>query len=130
MSVKAHLCSTLNPDGAFCPCSVFISSVFLHVSIKLTDTDQTEQYHRKPWGGSVAVTTRYVALVRHEEEITMAELFEERLCELVRNFKHIVFVFYARGTLSISPPQSPCLILSLLLSQTFDSVLPPGGCIG
>ena len=55
-------------------------------------------------GGSVAVTTRYVARVRHEEEITMEELFEERLCELVRNFKHIVFVFYTRGTLSISPP--------------------------
>ena len=76
-------------DGAFCLCSPFISSVFLHVSIKLTDTDQMEQYHRKPWGGSVAVTTRYVALVRHEEEITMEELFEERFCELVRNFKHI-----------------------------------------
>ena len=56
-------------------------------------------------GGSVAVTTPYVALVRHEEEITMVELFEERLCELVRNFIHILFVFYARGTLSISPPQ-------------------------
>ena len=67
-------------------------------------------------GGSVAVTTRYVALVRHEEEITMAELFEEKFCKLVRNFKHIVFVFNARGTLSISPPQSPCLFLSLLLS--------------
>ena len=63
-------------------------------------------------GGSVAVTTRYVALVRHKEEITMVEVFEERLCELVRNFKHIVFVFYARGTLSISPPQSPYLCLS------------------
>ena len=92
--VKAHLCSTLNTDpdmdGAFCPCSAFISSVFLHVSRKLMDTDQTEQYHRKPWGaGGVAVTTRYVALVRHEEEITMAELFEERLCELVRNFNHL-----------------------------------------
>ena len=50
--------------------------------------DQTEQYHPKPWG----CTTRYVALVRHEKEITMVELFEERLCELVRNFKHIVFL--------------------------------------
>ena len=68
-------------EGTFCLCSVFISSVFLPVSIKLTDTDQTEQYHRKPWGGSVAVTT--------QEEITMAELFEERLCELVRNFNHL-----------------------------------------
>ena len=67
-------------------------------------------------GGSVAVTTGYVALVRHEEEITMEELFEERFSELVRNFKHMVFIFYARGTLSISPPQSPCLFLSLLLS--------------
>ena len=63
-------------DAAFCPCSAVISSVFLHVSIKLTDTDQMEQYHRKPSGVSVAVTTQYVALVRHEEEITMAELFE------------------------------------------------------
>ena len=80
----------------------FISSVFLHVSIKLMDMDQTEQYHWKPWGGRVAVTTRYVALVRHEEEIIMVELFEERSYELFRNFKHIVFVFYARGTLSIS----------------------------
>ena len=107
-----------------------LRSFRLYIFIKLTDTDQTEQYHRKPWGGSVAVTTPYVALVRHKEEITMAELFEERLCELVRNFKHMVFVFYARGTLSISPSQSACLFLSLLLSETFDSVLPPGGCIG
>lgn len=28
----------------------FISSVFLRVSIKLTDTDQTVQYHQKPLG--------------------------------------------------------------------------------
>ena len=63
-------------DGAFCPCSAFISSVFLYISIKLTDTDQMEQYHRKPWGGSVTVTTRYVALMRHEKEIKMVELFE------------------------------------------------------
>ena len=93
MTVKAHLRSTLNKDtdtdGTFCPCSAFISSVFLHVSIKLTDTDQTEQYHWKPCGGSVAVSTRYVALVRHEEEITLEELLEGRFCELVRNFKHI-----------------------------------------
>ena len=88
-------------DGAFCPYSAFISSVFLHVSIKLTDTDQSE--FDPP------------ALVRQEEEITMEELFEERLCQLVRNFKNIIFVFYARGTLSISPPQSPCLFLSLFV---------------
>ena len=66
-------------------------------------------------GGSVAVTTRYVALVRHEEEITMVELFEERFYELVRNFKHIVFVFYGRGTLSISPPQSSMFVFEFVV---------------
>ena len=82
-ALKAHLCSTSNTDPdtdrAVWSYSAVMSTVFLHVSIKLTDTDQTEQYHWKPWGGSGAVTTRYVALVSHEEEITMVELFEERL---------------------------------------------------
>ncbi len=35
---NAYLCSTLDTDGAFCPYSAIISSVFLSVSWKLTDT--------------------------------------------------------------------------------------------
>lgn len=62
-------------DGALCPYSAFISSVFLLFSPKLTDTDKTEQEHHKRWG-SVAVTS-IVALVRHEEETSVVELFEE-----------------------------------------------------
>ena len=30
--------------------SAFISSAFVHVLCKLTDTDEMEQYHWKPWG--------------------------------------------------------------------------------
>lgn len=60
-----------NTDGALYACSVLFSSVFLHVSLQLIDIDQMEQYHRKLWG-------HYLALVRREEEMTMAELFEEK----------------------------------------------------
>lgn len=37
-----------------------------------------------------AVTIQSVALVRHEEEtLELAKLFEEILCKLVKNFKHL-----------------------------------------
>ena len=68
VQLKAHLCSTLNRDLD-------------------TDGAVSARFHKahaygpngavppETMGGSVAVTTQYVALVRHEEEITMAELF-------------------------------------------------------
>lgn len=46
-TLKARLCSTLNPDP----------DAFAFVSAERTDTGQTEQYRRKPWGGGVPVTT-------------------------------------------------------------------------
>ena len=41
-------------DKAFCPYSAFILSAFARVFWKRIDMDETEQYHRKSWGGSVA----------------------------------------------------------------------------
>lgn len=45
--LKAHLCSTLDTDKAVLRYPAFISSLFLKVSKKLTDT---LQYHQKLWG--------------------------------------------------------------------------------
>ena len=63
---------------------------FLHVSRKLTDTDQTEQYHRKLWGQCCChYPIRNSSDTRRRH--TMAELFEERLCEAVRSSSRDVF---------------------------------------
>lgn len=64
------LLQVLDTDRAFCPQSAFISSVFLHVLRKLTDTRHVEQYHWKPEGGSVAVTAAVsIAEIRKVERI-------------------------------------------------------------
>lgn len=45
------------------------SYCYKHVS-KLTGTDQTQQYHRKPWGGSVSdsAATAQARAEKHSEE--------------------------------------------------------------
>lgn len=86
--------------------SVHAPAVFLHVSPKLTDADQTEQYQQKMWG--LCCCFYPLALVRHKEEITLEELLKKNASITINNTMFYNVFFYRRGTLAISP--------SLLLS--------------
>lgn len=75
--MKDSLCSTLNThadtDGAYCLYCALILSIFVHVLWKLADTE-----------GSVA------DMFKQDKEIfKMVGLFQERLGDLVRQFKHL-----------------------------------------
>lgn len=75
---------------------------FVRISARIYEAyvlDKWSSYTRN-CRGNATVTTRYIAVTRHKEDITMVEIFEEeeeKLCELRRNFKHLYDV-YCLGT--------------------------------
>lgn len=115
-----HICSMLNSymdtDRAFCLFSKFISSIFVHVSWMLMDADETEQDAWNMW--CQCMQTR-----SDEYILKMVELFEEQLCDLVRQLCDVLLPKH-KNKLLLQPP-SP----SLLLTEMFVSELPSSGCI-
>lgn len=96
------------------------------ISSKLTSMNKKEQYHRKPWGRCNWYFLRCISTETQRRK-TMVEHFGGKHNGLP---PVSVFVFCRKVTLTTSSPQSPCLFFWLLLSQTFDSRLPLGGCFG
>ena len=81
--------------------------------------------------------------MRHEEEIILAELFEEKLCELVRNYRHLCDVTSPGHRDKQMEIKNSCEETGKQLNisrsaakEKWRSVrdrfvrAPPGGCIG
>ncbi len=64
-------------NGAYRQYSAFISSVFLSVSWRLTDTDETYQYQQKSWG-------RCILQFKQDQRNTVKKNILKKIAELLR----------------------------------------------
>lgn len=100
--LQAHLRLTLNVDveRSFRPyfCA-FPSSLWIQAK-QSSSTRNCE--------GSVAVITRYIVLVRHEEELTMVKLFEDK-CNIYKGLTNNHFL-------------QRCLCFSILCQRYFSNI--------